>query len=99
MFKKLISPWIIIISFITKKVLLKFITDSNRTELIKKKNVTDYYKFERSVFTWFHIFMVWLSLYYSIIDNDFMTFIIIFLLWSVITVLRTIEYYDSEIIS
>jgi hypothetical protein len=99
MFKQLISPWIITISFIVKKSLLTFLKDKNRLELIKNKSVNDYYVFERGPFIWFQIFMVWLSLYYSIIDSNFITFIVIFSLWSFITILRTIEYYDSEIIS
>ena len=44
----------------------------------------------------FQIVMVWLSLFYGFIDQDFLAFKVIISLWCFITMLRTIEYLEPN---
>ena len=65
----------------------------------KTQRPLDYYRGEGKLFIGFQIFMVWTSLIYAFIDKDFFAFNFCIGLWSIITVLRTIEYLEPDWIS
>ncbi len=97
--KKTLSPWTYLMYHITKLILYKIAASNNRfVKMLEydKKSVDGYYRGEGGLFIWFQIVMVWLSLFYGFIDQDFLAFKVIISLWCFITMLRTIEYLEPN---
>jgi len=100
--KKYLSFWIYLMFHLTKIVLYKIALSNNKfVKMLEygKKDLDNYYRGEGKLFIGFQIFMVWTSLIYAFIDKDFFAFNFCIGLWSIITVLRTIEYLEPDWIS
>jgi hypothetical protein len=100
--KKILSPWISLIFNLVKYSMKKIALKNGRYErelVYSVKSIDGYYRSEGELFIWFQIIMTWSLFIWSFINLNLTPFLVGLCLWSFVTILKSLEYIEPDLIN